>query len=117
MTRILLGDDYDAVHAWKDEPVKRRGANHREVRHGPLAAYKVGKKFQGSGRFNLGAPLASIIHDLQGGHPTTWLTVIGALGLGYLALKEITRGNPAQNSTVTQDGSIPIRQIDVPTIF
>jgi len=96
---MFLGNDYDAVHAWKDEPIKRMGANHREARHGPVAAYKAGKRFQGSGGFNWGAALASVIHDLQDGHPTTWLTVIGGSYLAYQVGKEVLRGNASRRNT------------------
>ena len=81
-TKDILGEDYDYVHKWKDEPVWRRGAYHREVRHGPLAAYDVGRRFKGSGSFNFGAAAASIIHDLEDGHAATWITLVGGGLLG-----------------------------------
>jgi hypothetical protein len=98
LSKLLLGGSYSSVHAWKDEPVRRLGANHRDVRHGPIAAYKAGKRFQGSGGFNLGAAIASIIHDLQDGHLATWLTVIGGSYLAYTATNAILRNNSAKLS-------------------
>jgi hypothetical protein len=86
-SRDILGDDFDYVHKWKDEPVTQLGANHRDVRHGPLSAYKAGNRFKGSGIFNFGAAAASIIHDLEDGHVTTWLAVILAVTLGAAAVR------------------------------
>jgi hypothetical protein len=93
---LILGDGYGSVHAWKDEPVKRMGANHRDVRDGPFAAYKAGKRFQGSGGFNFGAAIASIIHDPQDGHPTTWVAVIAGSYLAYKAANTILKSNASR---------------------
>lgn len=90
-SRGILGDDFDYVHKWKDEPVTRLGANHRDVRHGPLAAYKTGNRFKGSGIFNFGAAAASIIHDLEDGHTTTWLAVIVGITLGAEAFSQFLK--------------------------
>lgn len=95
-SKLILGKSYGSVHAWKDEPVRRLGANHRDVRHGPIAAYRAGKRFQGSGGFNIGAAIASIIHDLQDGHLTTWLTVIGGSYLAYAATNTLLRNNSSR---------------------
>jgi hypothetical protein len=69
------------------------GVDHRDVRHGPIAAYRAGRRFQGSGGFNFGAAVASIIHDLQDGHPTTWVAVIAGSYLAYKAANEILKRN------------------------
>lgn len=68
------------------------GANHRDVRHGPIAAYRAGRRFQGSGEFNFGAAVASIIHDLQDGHPTMWVAVIAGSYLAYKAARRKVSG-------------------------
>jgi hypothetical protein len=101
-SKLILGNSYSSVHAWKDEPVRRLGANHRDVRHGPIAAYRAGK------RFNLGAAIASIIHDLQDGHLTTWLTVIGGSYLAYTATNTMLRNNSSRLDETTRLVSQPL---------
>jgi hypothetical protein len=91
----ILGDDFDYVHRWKDEPVAWLGSYHRDVRHGPLAAYKVGRRFKGSGSFNLDAAIASIIHDLEDGHMTTWLAVAGGIALSASVLNKFAKRSDA----------------------
>lgn len=36
ITKALLGNDYDEVNAWMDQPAKTLGPHHRKVRHTPL---------------------------------------------------------------------------------
>ncbi len=36
LDRLLLGREYEDVHAWMDEPAKWLGPRHRILRHSPL---------------------------------------------------------------------------------
>lgn len=36
LDRLLLGREYEDVHAWMDEPAKWLGPRHRVLRHSPI---------------------------------------------------------------------------------
>jgi hypothetical protein len=82
LCRTLMGNPFENVHKWKDEPVLWLGRYHRVVRHGLSSTWKVGCRFKGRGKFNWGASFASFIHDVQDGVPgPTFVTCISVFVL------------------------------------
>jgi len=80
LTRLLLGDDFEEVHRWKDEPWRRLGVKHRIERHGLLSAFEVALKTYletGDIEYAKKSALASIIHDIQDGFSTMVKMFIG----------------------------------------
>ncbi len=82
LTKLLLGDDYDEVHAAIDRPVKKYpGRAHRRYNHDPLSAVLVGcKAAKKKGKSCTGGASAGLIHIIQD-YPILFFVIIAFIFL------------------------------------
>ena len=64
VTQMILGSDFDWIHAFKDRPAKVMGPSHRSILHDQSTNMVIAMQAASQGEDPLRAYMAAELHDL-----------------------------------------------------